>query len=149
MTTIVAIDPGKTTGVAWTRGLVMSPVVAEMNQDDLYDWLVNGNDLRHLHSTVYVVESFTLRPGAKSHQTQPLEIIGFIDGAVRSGLFKGSLVKQSPAQGKSFGTDEKLKKLGFWVPGKGHAMDAMRHLVTYAVTHKTQYRDPWLRRLTT
>lgn len=33
----------------------------------------------------------------------------------------------------AFVTDAKIKKLGLWVPGKVHAMDAMRHLLWYMI----------------
>jgi hypothetical protein len=41
--------------------------------------------------------------------------------------------KQSPAQGKTFATNAKLKKVGWYhqTPG-GHANDALRHLLLYA-----------------
>lgn len=41
------------------------------------------------------------------------------------------IVGQSPSQGKHFWTDSKIKELGLWVPGKPHAMDALRHMLYF------------------
>jgi len=41
-------------------------------------------------------------------------------------------VRQTPAQAKSFATDDKLRKLGWFSPTPGgHANDATRHLLVY------------------
>ena len=43
-------------------------------------------------------------------------------------------VRQTPAQAKSFGTDDKLRRLGWYTPTPGgHANDAARHLLAFAV----------------
>ena len=44
-------------------------------------------------------------------------------------------VLQTPARAKSFSTDEKLKRIGWHTAGKGHATDASRHLLLYAVSN--------------
>jgi hypothetical protein len=55
------------------------------------------------------------------------------------------LVFQTPAQAKGFVPDKakeglaanaKLKAMELWVPEQRHAMDAMRHLITYMVTKR-------------
>lgn len=40
---------------------------------------------------------------------------------------------QAIGDGAFFGDDEKIKKLGLWVPGMKHAMDATRHYLYYRV----------------
>jgi len=41
------------------------------------------------------------------------------------------LIRSGASLGKGFWTDDKIKKLGLWVPGKRHAMDATRHLLRH------------------
>jgi hypothetical protein len=43
------------------------------------------------------------------------------------------VVFQTAGAGKGFVSDEKLKIMDMWVPGKKHAMDARRHLIYYMV----------------
>ncbi len=50
------------------------------------------------------------------------------------------LTLQTPATGKGFGTDAKLKHLGWYNPTQGgHSNDAARHLLTYLAVRK---QDP-------
>jgi hypothetical protein len=49
---------------------------------------------------------------------------------------------QSAGEALSFGTRDKLEKLGWWVPGAQHGQDAARHLLKYAVdTQLVDLRD--------
>jgi hypothetical protein len=41
--------------------------------------------------------------------------------------------RKSAASAKGFWVDAKLKKLGLWVPGKRHAMDAQRHVMYHSL----------------
>ncbi len=78
-------------------------------------------------SESFIINAGTLRRG-REHWS--LEAIGAMKHILqRQGL--PDLVLQSPASGKKFGTDEKLKAMGWWLPNNGHANDAARHLLTY------------------
>ena len=48
----------------------------------------------------------------------------------------------------TFATDDKLRRLGWYKPGKGHANDAARHLLLWFAKHRTPEGDAILRRLT-
>jgi hypothetical protein len=107
---IIAVDPGKTTG--WAR----------LNSYDSFD---SGE--QPLHSTIYFIHE-TLK---KSRQTWSTEGIGALRYLTK--VFDAEFVLQTPAAAKSFSTNDKLKKIGWYKPGKGHANDAARHLLLYGV----------------
>lgn len=83
-------------------------------------------------NALFISESFHIgEETAKKDQTSmtwPLELLGV--GRYLCRLNGIRFVTQSPTQGKSFGTDEKLKRLGWYRPGtEDHHRDATRHLV--------------------
>jgi hypothetical protein len=91
---------------------------------------------------VVVVEGFTVN--ASTHRKDPTAFRDTNDliGALRviSRIHGITYVVQSPSQAKSFGSNDKLKRLGWYVGTKGgHRNDAARHLITYLATNE---RDP-------
>lgn len=127
---ITAIDPGKTTGVAmW-----------EEDGTGFYqydNWLQVPSSMWVRHADILIVEKFTITPSTakKSPQYDALYLIGAL-------LYKylDKVRFQKPSEAKSFSTDPKLKRVGFWTPGQGHANDAARHLLLYLV--KNRVIDP-------
>lgn len=128
---VVAVDPGKVSGVAVADlPSLRAPAGAEL--PGLYStvsWVENEQP------EAVVCESFIPRPGAKSWQPDALETIGALRYLAL--LHGWEFELQSPADAKKFSTNEKLKKLHWYVPGgEGHANDARRHLLLYAVRHQ-------------
>jgi hypothetical protein len=151
---IIALDPGNTTGVAWQyagrtdygtdeaphcsseiglRALLggLGTIVAEAPPVD-----TSSTMARMVPAGVTVIyETFDFRHDESFRDKidyTPAEVIG----ALRCWAldrYNITLVKQNAATGKGFWTDEKVRKLGLWVPGRRHAMDAMRHLLRYQV----------------
>lgn len=154
---IIALDPGGTTGIAfWFRNsTTFNPEVTSISQWQWGRLQVNGCDIdagliglmRELTAIVgrtptaagrerpvhIAYESFDFRHEERERDRidyTPAEVIG----AVRlwaAGLPYVNLVKYNAATGKGFWSDDKIKKLGLWVPGYKHAMDATRHLLYY------------------
>lgn len=136
-----AVDPGLVTGVA-----VYVPGVAYYNALE-----VPGGDIGFanfwrtiLHDYAVksiVCESYIITPqtATKTRQYDALYIIGWLKlESARLGI---PFTLQTPAQGKSFGTDFKLEGLGWFVKTKdGHRNDASRHLLTYLSTRDTTIR---------
>lgn len=133
----LALDPGKTTGCAW---LVPDPAAGTaefgyrevVGRFELYallrDWASSGM------VPEIVIEEWQVRADTAklSSQVDPHRIIGYVEGLANQHGWPFTL--QTPAQGKSFGTDEKLRLLGWEATTKGgHARDAARHLLTYLV----------------
>jgi hypothetical protein len=88
-----------------------------------------------------VVERFTItaETGKKSQSPWSLEIIGAIKYICHiNGLPEPTL--QTPTDAKNFSPNPRLKALALWHRGgHGHALDALRHALLYAV--KNGYRD--------
>ena len=147
----LAVDPGNTVGWAyamlgshWSRTAVTSGQTAS---DDFLDWLT-GSTMFLDQSCIWLVESFTVTAmtARLSQQPVPMEVIGVLRYlARRSGVH---LELQTPAAAKRFVSDDQLRKIGLWQPGKDHARDAIRHLVLGIVTHGTgQARDELIQSL--
>lgn len=146
---LLSLDPGGTTGwVIWegkeegvfSRGGYRAGHMAEDKHDhhlELKDFI----EFEHSLDLQIVCESFEYR------QRQDLTTVSLVSKEYIGVLKlieqerKGTLlpvVYQTAAKGKGFfgkkqGGDEKIRKLGLWLPGQKHAMDAMRHLLYYRV----------------
>ena len=122
MIKFVALDPGITTGysLAILDGFVL---YVSCDQDkfthrNLWDFL-SEIDPSHV-----VCESFEYRNTLHRDNLElySLEMIGVVR------LFCAPDM-QNAAKGKGFYSDEKLRKMGVYVPGRPHGRDAMRHLL--------------------
>lgn len=134
--TVVAVDPGKTTGLAKAHfhdGDARA--VYGFTCDELPTWDAVDIVNRWMDRVDLVVcESFTPRPGVRTWQPDALESIGAIRYLCRRAGVPFEL--QSPADGKRFGTDEKLRAMGWHRPSPGgHRNDAARHLLVAGVRH--------------
>lgn len=128
---VVAVDPGGTTGVAsWDDRNPMPSTVQFDNKPMLYAWLETWS----AEQAHYVVEDFRPRPGVRTWVPDSLHIIGYIEGRVPFWHYASTFKLQTPAAAKAFATDDKLRRLGWWVPGQDHARDALRHLLVWLCT---------------
>ncbi len=119
--TIMSFDPGFTTGVAihednnltlmQVKGLKTVWAVLHTGEPDLI-----------------VYESFLYQRRDKV-DLRPVEAIGVIK--LYAERTNTPITSQTPAMGKRFWTDKKIKKLDLWEPGEPHAMDALRHLLYF------------------
>jgi hypothetical protein len=142
---VYAIDPGLASGVALLNvpddgeiekmgSWEMEPYETMSNTELVIkrykDW-----DLR------VVVERFTItaETGKKSQAPFSLEIIGAIKYICRVNEMPEPVL-QMPVDAKNFAPNPRLKALDLWHRGgHGHALDALRHGLLYAV--KNGYRD--------
>lgn len=133
---IMAVDPGGTTGVAWLVKIVDAHGVhyefgsAEV-PDGRFGFIEQFHRLAEVHVIErLIVEDFIINSGTvkKTQQVDPWRLVGYLEGwAHQHGV---PLVLQTPSTAKGFGSDEKLKFLGWHRPSKGgHANDAARHLL--------------------
>lgn len=137
---VLAIDPGKATGLAWLRqesGKIYLDESYEATPDDVIDMIrptladwkpayAGGVPLR------VVIERFTINQNTamKSQEAAwALETIGAVKQAIRDVDYPMSaVVWQSPADAKNAFTNQKLKDMELWHRGgEGHALDAIRH----------------------
>lgn len=157
---VVAIDPGVTTGVAWVRELsdLTNPEVTvrwkagngfhEVVGDDekmMIDSLLNGlgrifqrdpiGEMGH----VLVIEDFILSRQSFTQKREllaPVRVSAVVDFWVRDTWPEVLVEYQLPTRAKTTATDSRLKAYGLWVPSMRHARDAVRHLLTYALRQK-------------
>lgn len=132
----VGLDPGGTTGVAWLieedgGWLFGSDQIADRYETE--EWLAKTLALTDREVTV-IIERWDVRANTHqlTNQDDPRYIIGYVDGICHA-LPHVTYVEQTPAQAKRFGTDDKLKKMGWYVAGEDHARDAARHLLVCLV----------------
>jgi hypothetical protein len=143
---VLAIDPGKLTGLAWITRVddeVNLTDSAEKDQDSIIDairptvacWNRQPGDSLPLR---VVMERFviTIETGKKSQEAAAaLETIGAVKQLCReSGYPLDAIAWQTPAAAKNAFPNPKLKRLGLWHRGgAGHALDAIRHGSLYLV----------------
>ena len=144
---VIAFDPGKATGVALS--------VTALYGEDFVSYQLDGGwqgQVFHLAAVDWagfdhvICESFTVNAGtAKKDQGAYPDVFSLI-GTIRYLAYAtgAEFHFQTPGEAKSFATNDKLKTLGWYKGGAGHADDASRHLLTFLA--KNNY-TPILERL--
>jgi hypothetical protein len=144
MLTILSLDPGGTTGVALTKydddgfELVWHKQIAGSLQGFLdFHW----DQLEDIKIDKIVCENFTLREGVYGADLSPVYIIGALEALYPT----TEIIYQAPSM-KPLCDDTRLKKMGLYTPGRGHAMDAVRHAIIYLRNNKhvPTLRKGWL-----
>lgn len=150
MLSLLAFDPGGTTGVArvwlplsaFSSGRILSELEFEAFQVGGSE-KSQGLDLALIlaeYSGPIVVESFTLRKFSQSSDLlAPVRIIARIEQIIDTlenwdtgyAIRRKPVFFQDPALAKSTANDERMRRWGLWTPGKPHGNDAMRHAVTF------------------
>lgn len=130
MTRILGIDPGGTTGLCLVS-------VDDTNEPELiwqkqipnslkgfldFHW----DELLDTDFDMIVCESFTLREGVHGADLSPVYIIGALEALYPT----MKTIYQEPKL-KPLCDDTRLKSMGFHTPGRGHANDAVRHVMVY------------------
>lgn len=133
---ILGVDPGGTCGLAvirWEGELPAraetSPVVwsgqlgaeGEGGAEDALRTLLVDRKL-----DLVAIERFTIGPGTHklTRSYDALYLIGLTRALCRWNDVP--MIMQQPASAKTAYSDDRLRELGYWVPGD-HARDAMRH----------------------
>ena len=142
---ILAVDPGKLTGVAflrWTGVSKDSPEIIETAEVDEIEFsgFVERVLAQKSQFTDFkvVCEQFTinLQTAKKSQAPFSLEQIGVLKYLCRKADID-TITMQSPADAKNMFPNPKLKKLEIWHKGgEGHALDALRHGLLLLVKSK-------------
>ena len=125
---IIALDPGVTTGWSFYNNTrVLQSGEFKGTHMEFFQLLEQWDP----HTIVY--ERFLYQRRDKV-VLYPVEVIGVVK--LYTEVHDLLLFEQTPSQAKNLWTDGKLKKLGLWIPGRGHAMDATRHLLYHLVVTK-------------
>jgi hypothetical protein len=140
---VLGLDPGGTTGWCimgvhpdamsgdpnvrvvnnvefWAAGEIVG---AEHDQcDEVVDLIA------HWPSARLLTEQFTLRSAVRASEVLVLERMNAVlSWAIRPRYF----VLQQPSLAMTTITDDRQKEMGFWIPGKEHARDATKHVLTF------------------
>ena len=131
---ILAVDPGKTTGLAtWAEDEpFMSAQLPHMEFLD-WTWDILWTEIDAVVCESYIITAATLRKTRGENWS--LEQIGALRWMCERTRGVTSFTLQSPSEAKSFATDAKLRKVGWYKPGQDHANDASRHLLVYLIRH--------------
>jgi len=140
---ILAIDPGKATGLAlWRDENAQADDAAAFGElapewqawmlpwqesmDSVITWCESGQ-LAHVVCENFVISARTVTQGKDAHWPIGGRMVAQYTCA-RLGI---PFSMQMPSDAKSFVTNDKLRRLGWKTPGKDHPDDATRHLVLY------------------
>lgn len=127
---ILSLDPGGTTG--YTIAVVSDDEPFEiMMQGQIKNGLKGFLDfhwdvLENFKIDKIVCESFNLREGIYGADLTPTYIIGALEA-----LYPVTEIIYQEPKLKPLCDDDRLKKLGLYIPGKPHMMDAVRHGIIY------------------
>lgn len=134
---ILAIDPGKATGVScfgYEMGSEPHMIMAGEYQPDEFAApvraiIANAQDENIAIEIVcerFIINAQTVR---NSQAPYSLEQIGVLKQIMRdAGISEDTLKFQSPADAKRMFPNEAIKKLDYWYKGgEGHALDSIRH----------------------
>lgn len=126
----VAFDPGTTTGICIglleENKLWVAPDERKFGLTQLYDCLIWFEP----YDPYVIYEDFQYRNYARAGlDLTPVKMIGIIE--LFSENNEGKFFKQTPAQGKGFFSDTRLKNMDIYKVGKQHGRDATRHLMQW------------------
>ena len=130
MTTLVAYDPGETTGYSWWGYDVDVPLYI------LSAGQINGGlegFLKHapLEADIVVCESFILDGRTPNPNLTPLKIEGALEALKERTGYELHFQRNNF---KKHVSDQLLKRYDLWMPSYPHAMDSMRHALAYMKT---------------
>lgn len=125
---IFSADPGETTGVVVDdAGELSFWQIDSRNINSIYQFILDVKPDR------IVYEQFHYRPNLMKAKLYSMQVIGVL--RLYSEQYNVPIVfNPKPDEAKAFWNDKKIKALGLWKPGKGHAMDALRVLLKYRMT---------------
>ena len=130
---IEAYDPGQTTGFAYFKLVEDQPL--ELINSGQLEGGVHGFLERHIPDDpdIVIAEQFVLDGRTVKPDLEPLKIEGVLIADAYA--LEHELVFQRN-NFKAHVTDELLKRIGWYSPGKPHAMDAVRHGLAWAKTNR-------------
>lgn len=128
----IGIDPGETNGLAVWDGTIRFDLSGQLTRKELSEFMsFYCSDIRHVQ-----IEKFTITGHTTKTKVNyaPLYTIG--EAMYFAHCCEYPIELSTPAQVKTRFSDSALKKAGWYIPGKGHCMDAMRHLALSLTKHR-------------
>ncbi len=137
MRTVIAIDPGKTTGLAvFYYDGTASPVLHSAGEYDVWKFVEELHAAivfaRQQHGTTdivcerFIINAQTVRNSQAPYSIEQIGILKYVMYTL--GIDPESIIFQSPADAKKMFPNSALKTLKYWTVGSdGHDKDAIRH----------------------
>lgn len=134
---VLAIDPGVTTGIAFAEIRSRDEKISEAHvwlEEHRFSLLQLWQVLMDIGPSHIICESFEFRQRARTNLVlESRDAIGvirlFVEMYEKTAPSHPKLHMQTAAYGKGYFSDQVLKKIGLYDPGKHHARDAERHLL--------------------
>lgn len=132
---VITMDPGKMTGIAWLWQDCDAPGSVQLPWDEVGAWLDRTLDMAVQNGrmpTAIISEAFEItgQTHKKSRDGKTsLELIGV--WRYLAAKYSVPFAIQQPNEALGFATNDKLRAIGWWVPGQDHARDARRHLLLH------------------
>lgn len=130
---VLAVDPGKKTGLSLWHVDDDRPEVTELSWPE-FPAYVEEVTAKYERDLAIACESFTITVQTAKHTQAPWSLEGIGVCRYLAGKYGCELTLQAPSSAKLFSSDDRLRQLGWWTPGRGHGNDATRHLLLYVVT---------------
>lgn len=129
MVKILSADPGMTTGATVVEFVQESYGFSfwEIDCRRLRAW---SDFLMGVKPDIILYENFKHRAGMMNAELYSVQVIGVTRLYAEVHNIDIPLTPL-PSEAKAFWTDDKIKKLGMWRPGKKHAMDSLRVYLIY------------------
>lgn len=136
---IVGVDPGKMTGWASYRCSGDSFTSRQDPQDAFVDVIVPWIESTAWRTDVLVIcERFVVSSGtvrkSRGDENWSAEQIGVLRHTCRR--YGVPFELQSPSDAMKFATNDRLKEIGWHLPGRDHANDAARHVLLGVARHR-------------
>jgi hypothetical protein len=127
---VLGVDPGKRTGIAIVDMLYETCTGYEVAYESVGDTL---EELICGLRPYVTVENFIINASTVRNTQAPwsLKVIGIAEFLARKYTCPFKVIMQSSA--KRFATNDQLKRLGWYVPGKGHLNDGERVALLHMV----------------
>ena len=137
MKAVIAVDPGKKTGLAlFTFEKGIDPVLiraAEVDQmamaGEIDAMFAEARQLNCSIDVVYerfVINAQTVRNSQAPYSIEQIGIVKYVCNV--SGIPEENIYIQNPADAKKMFSNVAIRNLGYWHKGgEGHALDAIRH----------------------
>jgi len=145
---IVALDPGVTTGIAtYQSKLIGNDRFRAFEMDSKVftepHWAL-AQMLVAMHPTLILYEAFVFRQDKTGAVFTGVEFIGVIELVAQR---YDREIKKVPTARGGFWDNKKIKAVGLYIPGKPHAMDATRLLLTWLMKNDEEWRAQTLEKL--
>ncbi len=128
---IVGVDPGSTTGWAFCNPDPEKDIFVAGERPAMDAPLMFEHSLHQYPQVLIACERFTISMNTlkktRAGSQDALDVIG----AVRylAAKYGWKFERQDASAVKQLATDKRLRDLGMWTPGHGHANDAARHVL--------------------